>query len=177
MTQRTQKGDSADMATHETFILADLLPLVVGHAKAEGHPTEMVALACFLSLSTILLRKGIPREALIQGIDASNAPSSPPAEPQFPFERLVRFEEPYFHQFSNLVLAAMAYNSTDDAYDDLTHTSNLHIPDDIARNIATAISNANTALGVLVARMSDGAMGGMGDIVALISNPNGESVH
>ena len=54
MKKPIQKGASNDMATHEVFVLGDLLPLVVGHAKAEGHPTEMVALACFLSLSTVL---------------------------------------------------------------------------------------------------------------------------
>ena len=127
-----KRSDSADMATHETFILADLLPLVVGHAKAEGHPTEMVALACFLSLGTILLRKGIPREALIQGIHASEAPENFPDPAPAAVERLVRFEEPYFRQFDDLVLAAMAFNSTDDAYDELTHTRDQHLDDDSA---------------------------------------------
>ena len=146
-----KRTDSADMATHETFILADLLPLVVGHAKAEGHPTEMVALACFLSLSTILLRKGIPREALIQGIDASTVPALFPADIEPPIERLVILGEPHFEQFDNMTLACMASNGTNFAHESLACTDPC---EDTVWNAHVSMVNSCAALGVLVRRLS-----------------------
>jgi hypothetical protein len=152
MSQRTPKGDSADMATHETFILADLLPLVVGHAKAEGHPTEMVALACFLSLSTILLRKGISREALLQGIDKSAVPALFPEATQ-PVERLEILGEPHFEQFDNLTLACMASNGTNFAHESLACSEP---DDDTVWNAHVSMINSCCALGVLVQRLAGG---------------------
>lgn len=145
-----KRSDSADMATHETFILSDLLPLVVGHAKAEGHPTEMVALACFLSLSTILLRKGIPREALIQGIDNSAVPALFPETDQ-PTERLEILGEPHFEQFGNLTLACMASNGTNFAHESLACTEP---DDDTVWNAHASMINSCCALGVLIKRLA-----------------------
>lgn len=106
----------------------------------------------------------------------SGATPEPITLPSVKVERLARFEEPYFHQFSNLVLAAMAFNSTDEAYDELTHTRDQRLDDDTAWNLAAGISNANTALRVLVGRMSGGSLDNVRDIKSLISNPNGETV-
>lgn len=153
MSNKAKKPDSADMRTHETFILADLLPLVVGHAKAEGHPTEMVALACFLSLSTILLRKGIPREALIKGIDASNTPALFPGDIEPSPERLVILSEPHFEQFDNLTLACMASNGTYFAHESLACTEP---DDDVVWNAHVSMINSCCALGVLVQRLAGG---------------------
>lgn len=174
MTQRTPKGDSADMATHETFILADLLPLVVGHAKAEGHPTEMVALACFLSLGTILLRKGIPREALIQGIDASAIPALFSADIEPPSERLAILGEPHFEQFDNLTLVCMASNGTNFAHETLACAD----PDeDTIWNAHASMINSCCALGVLVQRLvGGGPMPDERDQPELF-RPAGEAIH
>ena len=68
-------------------------------------------------------------------------------------ERLVRFEEPYFHQFDNLTLAAMAYNDTDEAQIGFSESAHRRIDDDIAWNISVGMLNANTALRVLVGRL------------------------
>lgn len=111
------------------------------------------------------------RAAMFSGSDPE-----PITLPSIEVERLVRFEEPYFHQFDDLVLAAMAFNSTDEAYDELTHTRDQHLDDDTAWNLSTGISNANTALRVLVLRLSGGSLESMRDIVALISNPKGETL-
>ena len=63
-------------------------------------------------------------------------------------------DQAYFEQFDDLTLVAMAYNLTDDAYDELTHTREQHLPDATAWNLATSIANANMALRVLVIRMA-----------------------
>jgi len=39
----------------------------------ESHPTEAAALACFLSLATILQTMGISRESLIVAIDQASS--------------------------------------------------------------------------------------------------------
>ena len=93
-----------------------------------------------------------------------------------PVERLALLEEPYFHQFDNLTLAAMAYNSTDEAQIEFSESAHGRIDDDTAWNISVGMLNANTALRVLVLRLSGGTLKDMGQIVALISNPNGETL-
>ena len=60
------------MESHEQFILDELLPLVVGYAKRNGHPTEAVALASFLALSTVLQSKGATLANLTASIGASS---------------------------------------------------------------------------------------------------------
>ena len=93
-----------------------------------------------------------------------------------PVERLALLEEPYFHQFDNLTLAAMAYNSTVEAQIEFSESAHGRIDDDTAWNISVGMLNANTALRVLVLRLSGGTLKDMGQIVALISNPNGETL-
>lgn len=60
---------------HEDFILDTVLPLIVGHARVSNTPSEVVALACFLSLATILQAKGLSRDALMQCIDGARLPT------------------------------------------------------------------------------------------------------
>lgn len=69
-------------------------------------------------------------------------------------ERQVHHDQPYFEQFDNLTLAAMAFNLTDDAYDELTHTQDLRLDADTAWNLVASIANAQLALRVLVLRLS-----------------------
>ncbi len=60
---------------HEDFCLDAVLPLIVGHARASNTPSEVVALACFLSLATILQAKGLGRDTLMQCIDGARLPT------------------------------------------------------------------------------------------------------
>ena len=60
---------------HQDFIFDQLLPLIVGHARASNTPTEVITLASFLSLATILQAKGLSRETLPQCIDAARLPT------------------------------------------------------------------------------------------------------
>lgn len=60
---------------HEAFILDELLPRIVGYASASNTPTEVVALASFLSLATILQAKGLSRASLMQCIDGARLPT------------------------------------------------------------------------------------------------------
>ncbi|MGP3792518.1 hypothetical protein [Pseudomonas sp. B392_1p] len=59
---------------HEAFILDELLPHIIGYARASNTPTEVVAMACFLSLATILQAKGLSRESLRQCINGARLP-------------------------------------------------------------------------------------------------------
>lgn len=173
MKNRIQKGASNDMATHEAFVLGDLLPLVVGHAKSEGHPTEMVALACFLSLGTALQAKGIPREALVQGITSSKVPLSFPGDvPPAAVERLVILNEPHFKQFDDLTLACMASNGTNFAHESLACTDP---DDDTVWNAHVSMINSCNALTVLIKRLAGGRMPGEPDIETFM-RPAGETL-
>ena len=173
MKKPIQKGASNDMATHEVFVLGDLLPLVVGHAKAEGHPTEMVALACFLSLSTVLQAKGIPRETLVQGITASKFPLEFPGDiPPDAVERLAILNEPHFEQFDDLTLACMASNGTNFAHESLACTDP---DDDTVWNAHASMINSCNALTVLIMRLSGGKMPGEPD-EELFVRPAGETL-
>lgn len=60
---------------HEPFIFDQLLPLIVGYARASNTPSEVVALASFLSLATILQAKGLSRDTLLQCIDGARLPT------------------------------------------------------------------------------------------------------
>lgn len=61
---------------HEAFILDQLLPLIVDYANASKAPTEVVALTCWLSLSTILQSKGFTHSVLMQCLENSRPPSA-----------------------------------------------------------------------------------------------------
>lgn len=76
---------------------------------------------------------------------------------QFQVDRQVRHDQSYFEQFNNFTLAAMGFNLTDDAYDELTHVQDQRLDDDTAWNLAASIANANMALRVLVLRLSSGS--------------------
>ncbi|WP_455229838.1 hypothetical protein [Geopseudomonas aromaticivorans] len=60
---------------HEAFILDTLLPGIVGYARTSGTPSEVVVMACWMSLSTILQTKGLSRDTLMRAIDASRLPT------------------------------------------------------------------------------------------------------
>lgn len=88
-------------------------------------------------------------------------------------ERAVLLDEAYFQQWDNVTLAAMAFNSTDEAYDVLTHTRNQHLDDNTAWNIATHIANSKAAMRALLLRMAGGSMGAFAE---LLNRPNGETL-
>lgn len=75
---------------------------------------------------------------------------------QIKIERQVAHDQKYFEQFDNLTLAAMSFNLTDEAYDELTHSQDLRLEPDTAWNLSASIANANMALRVLVLRLSSG---------------------
>lgn len=56
---------------HQAFVLEQLTPLIVGHARANGAPSKIVALAAFLALATILQCEGMERGALLEAIDTA----------------------------------------------------------------------------------------------------------
>ena len=56
---------------HEAFIFNSLLPLIINYARASNTPPEVVAMASFLSLATILQTKGMSRASLMQCIDGA----------------------------------------------------------------------------------------------------------
>lgn len=59
---------------HEEFLHDTLLPEIVDYALASSTPIEVVVLATFLCLATILQSKGLSRATLIQVIDAARLP-------------------------------------------------------------------------------------------------------
>ncbi|SDN96358.1 MULTISPECIES: hypothetical protein [Pseudomonadaceae] len=50
--------NSFDMTAHEAFMMNDLLPMVVGYARSNNHPTEAAALAALAAMVAILSTKG-----------------------------------------------------------------------------------------------------------------------
>lgn len=56
---------------HEQFLAEDLLPSIVGYAGRAETPAEVVVMAAFLSLATILQARGLSRETLMKAIDAA----------------------------------------------------------------------------------------------------------
>ena len=63
------------MEDHEEFIFDQLLPLIIGYARTCNIPTEVAALAVFLSLATVLQAKGLNRTILINCIDSARLPT------------------------------------------------------------------------------------------------------
>lgn len=47
---------SFDMKNHETFLMDEVLPLVIGYAHHNNHPTEAAALATMAAMTTICCR-------------------------------------------------------------------------------------------------------------------------
>lgn len=60
---------------HEQFIFDQLLPLIVGYSRASDTPSEVVVMAAWLCLSTILQAKGLGRDTLMQCIDGARLPT------------------------------------------------------------------------------------------------------
>ncbi len=56
---------------HREFVLEQLIPLIVGHARSIGSQSEAVTLASFFALATILQAEGMSRSTLLQGIDTT----------------------------------------------------------------------------------------------------------
>lgn len=56
---------------HQEFVLEQLIPLIVGHARANGVPSKAVVLTSFVALATILQCEGMERSALLQAIDTA----------------------------------------------------------------------------------------------------------
>ncbi|VVQ28124.1 hypothetical protein PS943_00719 [Pseudomonas fluorescens] len=59
---------------HVPFLYDHLLLLIVAYARASSTPSDVVALAAFLSLATTLQVKGLSRDALMQCIDGAHLP-------------------------------------------------------------------------------------------------------
>lgn len=56
---------------HEPFIFEQFLPMIASYAHASDTPSEVVVMACWLCLSTILQAKGLGRDTLLKALDAS----------------------------------------------------------------------------------------------------------
>lgn len=56
---------------HQEFVLEQLIPLIVGHARTSGVPSKTVVLTSFVALATILQCEGIERSALLQAIETA----------------------------------------------------------------------------------------------------------
>lgn len=60
---------------HQDYLFDQLLPSLVDYAKASGTPSEVVVMAAFLSLATILQSKGLTRPTIMAAIDAARFPT------------------------------------------------------------------------------------------------------
>jgi hypothetical protein len=56
---------------HQEYLFEELLPNLVNYAGRSNTPPEVVVMAAFLSLATILQSKGLGRETLMTAIDAA----------------------------------------------------------------------------------------------------------
>lgn len=56
--------DSFDMDNHEAFLMDELLPMVIGYARNNNHPTEAAALATLAAMTTVLTSKGYTLDEL-----------------------------------------------------------------------------------------------------------------
>ena len=63
------------MEDHEEFIFDQLLPLIIGYARTCNIPTEVAALAAFLSLATVLPAQGLHRDTMLTSIDSPRLPT------------------------------------------------------------------------------------------------------
>lgn len=59
------------MDKHEKFLLDDLLPALVGHARRVGCDPDEAALASFMALGTLLIERGFSADSLMVAIKAS----------------------------------------------------------------------------------------------------------
>lgn len=56
---------------HEEFLIEELLPNIGDYSRRTNTPAEVVVMAAFLSLATILQGKWLRRETLMKAIDAA----------------------------------------------------------------------------------------------------------
>lgn len=56
---------------HQDYLFEELLPGLVNYAGRSNTPAEVVVMAAFLGLATILQSKGLCRETLMKAIDAA----------------------------------------------------------------------------------------------------------
>ncbi|WP_286790488.1 MULTISPECIES: hypothetical protein [unclassified Pseudomonas] len=56
---------------HNPFVLDTILPAIFDQARKTGHPPEVVSIAIFMSLATVLQVKGLSRNTLMALIDGS----------------------------------------------------------------------------------------------------------
>lgn len=61
-----------EMEKHETFMLDTLLPMVFVHAQDVKCTAEESALACFLTLATVLQARGLTDADLLHAIRAAS---------------------------------------------------------------------------------------------------------
>lgn len=59
---------------HPQFVLDQLIPLIVGHARITNTPSRVVSMKAFLALATILQCDGLERNALVDAIDTVRLP-------------------------------------------------------------------------------------------------------
>ncbi len=69
-----------DMDKHENFLLETLLPLVFLHAKEVNCSAEESAMACFLSLATVLQARGFTSTDLMAAIKSASIHTQPSPE-------------------------------------------------------------------------------------------------
>jgi hypothetical protein len=56
---------------HDQFFMEELLPDIVAYSRRTDTPPEVVVMAAFLGLATILQSKGLGRDTLMKAIDAA----------------------------------------------------------------------------------------------------------
>lgn len=56
---------------HQDYLFEELLPNLINYAGRSSTPPEVVVMAAFLSLATILQSKGLGRDTLMKAIDAA----------------------------------------------------------------------------------------------------------
>lgn len=111
-------------------------------------------------------------EALATGDVAPLVPV-PVAAPE---GRLAILPERHFLQFDDLSLACMAYNDADEAHDLLSHSNELVVDELTTWNLSVSMVNAQTALRVLVLRMSGGSRESLAEQVNRSCRPAGETL-
>lgn len=70
-TRRATDPRNNPMQKHEAFILDELIPAVVNHARRVGVTSDEAALASFMALGTVLQAGGFTAESLLMAIEGS----------------------------------------------------------------------------------------------------------
>ena len=56
---------------HQEYLFDELLPNLMNYAGRSSTPPEVVVMAAFLTLASILQSKGLGRETLMQAVDTA----------------------------------------------------------------------------------------------------------